>query len=309
MQKIPLAKHFYKVLLPLYPLTFESFDFSKYDLVISSTTRFAKSIITGPKTIHIAYVNTVPRFLWDKKLIRQYLPFLLIFLFTPIFTWLKRWDTVASNRVDFYIANSKNVQKRIKKSYNRESKIIYPYAAINFFKVAKIHNWQLKSKNYYLIVSRLIRWKRIEIAIRTFNDLKMNLVIIGEGPDKKRLQKIANHNIEFMGRVSIEDLRALYQNCQALIVTQEEDFGIAVVEAQSCAKPVIAYRQGGVKEIIIENKTGVFYHEQSPKSLKDAITRSSSIKWNERQIRINALKFSKSIFVAKFKGLVQNYVQ
>ena len=310
IQKIPLAKKFYKVLLPLYPLAFESFDFSNYDLVLSSTTRFAKAVITKPKTVHISYVNSIPRFLWEEK-INNYLPTFLFFLLKPVIYWLKKWDRASAQRVDYYIANSQNVAKKINKIYGLNSQVIYPFVNSAFFKPAKIHNWQLKGENYYLIVSRLVKWKKIDTAINTFCDLKMNLYIIGDGPDKKRLQKISgkNQNIKFLGKITRGQLRNYYRNCKGLIVTQEEDFGIAAIEAQSCGKPVIAYKKGGIVEIVVEGKTGTFYNNQDKEALKDAIKRASQVKWGEAQIRENALSFSRSAFVKSLKDTTSQHVK
>ena len=315
MQKIPLATKFYKILLPLYPLAFESFDFSQYDLVISSTTRFAKAIITKPNTVHICYVNSLPRFLWDEKAVFSYWPLAFRVLSKFYINWLKRWDKVAASRVDRYIANSKNVAEKIKKVYARESAVIYPFADTNFFRPAKIHNWPLKSQNYFLIVSRLVEWKKIEIAIEAALDLGINLKIVGTGPDEKRLRKIkvksqkskVRSKIEFIGRITRGELRELYQNAKALIITQEEDFGIAAIEAQACGIPLIAYRAGGVSEIVLEGKTGLFYEKQTAESLKDAISRLSELKWEVKNARSNALKFSKHVFVKEFKETINLY--
>lgn len=315
MQKIPFATKFYKLFLPLYPLAFESFNFDDFDLVISSTTRFAKSIITKPHTTHICYLNSIPRFLWDKEIQNDYLPHVLRIFLKPFLQWLQKWDRAASQRVDFYIANSNNVQEKIKKFYNRQSEIVYPFVDLNFFRPAKIHNWQLKSQNYFLVVTRLVKWKKIDIAIEAAIDLGINLKIVGTGSDGARLKKLATSNkkqaarikIEFLGRVSKEELRQLYQNCQALIVTQEEDFGIAQIEAQACGIPVIAYQLGGQKEIVENHKTGLFYSEQSTKSLKDAISAFLELKWTISACRKNSLRFSRAIFVKSLKNLVETY--
>lgn len=315
MQKIPFASKFYKLLLPLYPLAFESFNFDKYDVVISSTTRFAKSIITKPKTVHIAYVNSTPRFLWSDDAKREYLNPLLAFLVKPYLFWLKRWDRVAASRVDFFIANSKNIQRKIKGAYGRESEVIYPYANADFFIPAKIHNWKLKSQNYYLLVSRLVKWKRIDIAIEAVKDIGANLIVIGDGPDRGRLEKLATMNheqstinkITFTGKVTRDRLREYYQNCKALIVTQEEDFGIAAVEAQSCGRPVIAYEKGGAAEVIVTGKTGVFFKKQTKESLKDAIAAQGRLKWESAAQRANSLKFSKAVFVRSITKSTRKY--
>ncbi|MDP2632450.1 MAG: glycosyltransferase, partial [Candidatus Curtissbacteria bacterium] len=308
LQKIPFSKNLYKLLLPFYPLAFETFDFSSYDVVLSSTTRFAKSIITKPNTTHICYTNSTPRFLWEEKAQKEYLPFLYIILFKPALLWLKRWDRVSSSRVDVFIANSQNVARRVKKYYDAEAKVIYPFANLDFFKPAQVHNWELKSKNYLLVVSRLVKWKKIETAIRAAQNTKSNLKIVGDGPDKGRLQKLAQgqQNIEFLEKVDTNTLRDLYQNCHALVVTQEEDFGIATVEAQACGAPVIAYKRGGQSEIVQDGKTGILYKEQSPGSLSDAITASSEVKWEISACRKNSLRFSKATFVKELKKACQN---
>ncbi len=314
MQKIPFATRFYKLLLPLYPLAFESFNFDKFDVVISSTTRFAKSIITRPNTIHIAYLNSAPRFLWNRDLQNEYLSPIARFLLTPLFAWLRRWDKASSARVDFYIANSQNVKNKIKEIYGRESEIVYPYANTDFFKIPKIHNWGLKSRNYFLIVSRLVKWKKIDLAIEAVRELGANLIIVGDGPDKKRLENLAVsrqpssvNQITFAGKVTIEELRSYYQNCVGLIVTQEEDFGIAQVEAQACGKAVIAYQKGGSAETVIDGKTGILFKTQNKESLKDAIVRFSKVKWGSAAARNNSLRFSKAAFTKGLKGCVTKH--
>lgn len=315
MQKIPFAYKFFKLLLPLYPLAFESFDFSSFDLVISSTTRFAKGLITKPQTTHICYINSTPRFLWHENSKSQYLKPHFETLTKPIFNWLRRYDKAASARPDYFIANSQNVAKRVEKDYSRQAEVVYPFADTNFFKPAKIHNWELKSKNYYLVVSRLVKWKRIDLAIKACAVLKANLIIVGNGPDKKQLQALAQvavvnkeSSIEFLGHTPAEKLRELYQNAQALIATQEEDFGISIVEANACGIPVIAYGHGGQTEIVISGKTGLFFESQSQKSLEDAILHSSKVKWEISACQKNALRFSKEVFAKDFQKAIADKI-
>lgn len=305
IQKLPFAKKLYKTLFPLYPLAFESFDLRDFDIVISSTTRFAKSILTKPETTHICYINSTPRFLWDKNAKSQYVGRFAAFLLTPVFAWLKRWDKVAASRPDFYIANSQNVAERIKGQYNKEASVVYPFAAIDFFHPPKIHNWDLKSKNYFLVVNRLIKWKRVDLAIKAVAETKDNLIVVGEGPEKNKLENLAGKldaKVEFVGRTTFESLRDYYQNAKALIVTQEEDFGIATVEAQACGIPAVAYTAGGQKEIIIDGKTGIFFNNQTPTDLKDALIRASKVEWNQATCRKNALRFSKNRFEKELRS-------
>src|SRR3989344_2810770 len=191
IQKLAIAKKWYKIFLPLFPLAFESFDFSKYDLVISSTTRFAKGIITKPKTVHICYINSLPRFLWSEETKREYLPVFLRILFTPLFNWLKKWDKISSTRVDLYIANSQNVAKKVKEHYGIESEVIYPAVDTDFFTLPK----SKRSNDFFLIVARLVRWKKVEIAIKAALNLSINLKIVGMGPDEQRLKTLARNVI------------------------------------------------------------------------------------------------------------------
>lgn len=307
IQKIPLAKALYKLFLTLYPLAFESFNFDKYDIVVSSTTRFAKSIITKPQTTHICYINSIPRFLYKEELKKDYLHPIFFFVLSPVFTWLRRWDFVSAHRPDVYIANSQNVQKQLKEIYHVDSQIIHPFADTEFFKMGQKGQKVQKGQEYFLIVSRLVPWKRIDLVLKAASELKLNLKIVGEGPDFARLRSLAKYQIQFLGNVSKEKLRELYQNCKVLIIPQEEDFGIATVEAQACGKPVIAYEKGGQKEIVIDGKTGVFFQKQTPQSLQDAIDRFSRLKWDAGECRKNSLRFSKERFTRDLKEIVSKY--
>lgn len=311
MQKIPFGGKFFKALLPLYPFAFESFNFSEFDLVISSSTRFAKSIVTKPGTVHIAYTNSIPRFLYDNDTLDNYLPRILKIFIMPFLRWLRRWDRASARRADYYIANSTNVSEKLKKTYDIDSQIVYPFANTNFFTPPKIHNWQLKSQNYFLIVSRLVKWKRIDLAIAACKDLNKNLIIVGSGPDKRYLESIAkgSKKVTFEGRVTSKRLKELYQNAKSLIVTQEEDFGISAVEAQSCGIPVISFALGGTQEIITNGKTGIIFDKQTKESAKDAIASLSKVKWSQLACRKNSLRFSKAGFVVNFKDKVDLYAR
>ena len=324
IQKIPFSKKFYKAFLPLYPLAFESFDFNGFDLVISSTTRFAKAIITTPDIVHVCYINSLPRFLWNDNAKKEYIPIILRLLLRPFFSWLRRWDKASSSRADYFIANSKNISSQAKEIYKRDCGVIHPFANLNFFVPAKFHNWELKSQNYFLVVSRLVKWKKIDIAIEACLHHRKPLYIVGEGPDKKRLKNLAaklKARVTFLGKVNPKKLRELYQNCLALIITQEEDFGISAVEAQACGIPVIAYNGGGVVEIISsenapirgmrdesikDRKTGILFSPQSAKALKDAMSAYSDVKWSKSACRKNSLRFSQANFESNFKKVVSS---
>ena len=235
----------------------------------------------------------------------------------PYLSWLKKWDKVSSGRVDLYIANSKNVQKSVYDEYNRQSVVIHPFADTNFFREKRERVRALGSDSYYLIVSRLVKWKNIEIAIRATQELGTNLKIVGIGPDEARLKKLASRGqrlelrgqIQFLGNVTKDRLRELYQKAKALIVTQEEDFGIAIIEAQSCGIPVIAYKAGGALEIIKEGKTGIFFKNQSAEYLKDAIIALSRLKCNISLVRENALHFTRSHFKKELEATITSYAR
>ena len=307
LQKVPFATKFYKALLPFYPLAFETFNFDDFNVVISSTTRFAKAIITKPNTIHICYINSTPRFLYSQKLQEDYLAQPIRLLAKPLLAWFARWDPVASTRVDHYIANSNYVASQVKKIYKRQAEVVYPFVDLAFFRPAKVHNWQLKSRDYFLVVSRLVKWKKIDIAIKACSGLDRNLIIVGVGPDKARLKQFSDSSVDFLGRVTREKLRVLYQNARALIITQQEDFGIAAVEAGACGTPVLAFKSGGAAETVINHQTGLLFESQTVDSLKDAIEVFSHVKWTVPACRKNALKFSQAQFLESLKREVAKY--
>lgn len=293
MQKIPLFKNLYKILLPFYPIAFEQFVFDEYDLVISNTTRFAKSIITKPQTMHISYCHTPPRFLWSLSG-NGNLPFI-----KKYFDFLKKYDFVSSKRVDYFLAGSKNAQSRIKKIYNEDSEILYPFVDDLFFKPSGIFDG-----DYYLIISRLNKYKNIELAVKTFNKNGKRLKIVGVGPELNFLKSIANQNISFLESVSDVMLLNLISGCKALIITAEEDFGLTSLEAQAMEKPVIAYKKGGVLETVIENQTGVFFNSLNSEDLSSALERLGKIEIDPALCRKNAQNFTKVDFKRHLKGLV-----
>lgn len=274
LQKFPkFLRKKYQILLPLLPIAAETLDFREFDIVISSSFSFTKGIITRPKTTHISYCHTPTRYLWDKSR-RKF-----------ILHYFRVWDRQASERVDEFIASSKTVQSRIRKYYKRESTVIYPPVEIPNVKAQIIpnqaQNFQPEadpplaenSKEYYLIVSQLRKYKRIDLAIDAFNKLGLELTIIGDGPERKKLQRMAKKNIKILGWQPEETTTEYYENCTAFIFPGEDDFGIAPVEAMSYGKPVLAFRKGGATETIIEGKTGEFFDYENSAILADCIRR------------------------------------
>lgn len=292
----------------LMPIAFERFTFSDYNLVISLTSEAAKGIITNPDTKHISYILTPTRYLWSGY--NEYFknPALKV-LSTPIVSYLRKWDKVAANRPDKLVALSKEVQDRIKKYYGIEAALIYPPVVIQpHFSGNKIKKQHTKGE-YFLIVSRLskfTKYKRIDLAIRACNELKLPLKIVGEGNWKKELQKISGPTIEFINDVDDNKLAQYYQNCKALLFPALEDFGLTVVEAQAFGKPVIAFRGGGALETIKEGKTGIFFDKQTTESLKQALQLFNTMKFDEKLSRENANKFSEAKFNTSFLKLVHN---
>jgi len=296
LQKLPFHKNLYKVLLPLYPAAFEQFDFSDFDLVISQTTRFAKSVITKPNTKHICYIHTPPRFLWDFN--QKTNPHSK----NPLFNYLRRFDLVSSKRVDSWIAGSENCQQRLKKIYDVDSKVLYP-----FVDTEKLNFSKSFSGDYYLIISRLNKYKNVDIAIRAFSRGDRKLKVIGVGPEFNNLKNAASENIDFLGNVNDVLLENLTAGCKGLIITAEEDFGMTSIEAQALGKAVIAYGTGGTLETVVPGKTGVFFNELKADSLDKATEIFESIKFDPNDCYENAKKFSKEKFKEKLLGLISKY--
>lgn len=304
LQKFPkatLAHEYYPLFMPS---AFESFSFDAYDLVISVTSEAAKGIITKPHTKHICYCLTPTRYLWSGY--EDY--FKDNFFKTisyPATYYLRKWDHAAAQRPDAFIAISKEVQSRIKQYYGRESALVYPPVEISNFKFKISNKSEYKKKkisknSYFLVVSRLVSYKRIDIAIEAFNKLKENLIVIGTGSEEKKLREIAGSTITFIGNISDVELQEYYKNCKALIFPGNEDFGLTVLEAQAFGKPVIAYKKGGALETIIEGKTGDFFYPQTANSLIKVVQKFRKIKYNTDECKNQAQKFNKDRFKEEF---------
>ena len=299
LQKFPFAKTKRKFYTALMPLAFETFNFSQYQLVISVSSFAAKGIITLPKTKHIDYLLTPTRFLWQKR--NQYLNAWQEEISQPILNYLKNWDQMAAQRPDQIISISKTVQKRCQKYYHRSSQIIYPPVKKYF------QPGENKSKKYFLLVSRLEPYKKVDIAIRTFNQLNWPLKIIGQGTQEKKLKKMAHANIKFLKDLTDFQLLRYYQNSRAIIFPQEEDFGLVAVEAQACGKPVIAFRAGGAQEIIINRKTGLLFTPQDSGALRQTLLKFKSSHYNKKDCIQNAQKFNEKHFIEQWYTIIKQY--
>jgi glycosyltransferase involved in cell wall biosynthesis len=317
IQKLPGGVKHYQWYLTFMPIAVEFFDLGEYDLVISDTSSFAKGVITKPDCLHICYCHTPTRYLWSDT--HEYLNELKYNkwfkkIISLVISRIRLWDRAAADRVDFFIANSVTVQKRIMKYYRRESVVIYPPVETEKFSVIAPTEYAASEK-YFLAGCRLAPYKRLDIVIEAFKRLggDYKLKIFGDGVDMKRLRQIAgdNINIEFLGRVTEEEKARLYQGAEAFINPQEEDFGITAVESLASGRPVIAYRKGGATETIIEGKTGMFFDIQTPEALAKTIKNFNSAAFNPQEIKGYAQKFSvdnfkrqMSEFIAAHKSLV-----
>lgn len=305
IQKMPFGVKKYTSYLPLLPGAVERLDLTGYDLIISSSTCCAKGVLTRADAIHLCYCATPMRYAWDFYFkYKNGCGFLKRNLIPLFMKKIRIWDVVSSNRVDRFMANSKNVAQRIKKHYRRESRVVYPFADTAFYTPDGISD-----KGYYLCVSRLVEYKRIDLAVKAFSELDLPLVIIGEGRELASLKAIAKPNVKFTGRLSNDEIRDYYRGCKAFLFPGEEDFGITPVEAQSCGKPVIAFGRGGALETVIEGKTGIFFEEQSVQSLKDAVKRFEKMTFDTNEIRKNAERFSENEFAKNFMAFVNESVK
>jgi glycosyltransferase involved in cell wall biosynthesis len=304
---LPSIQKKHEWLLFALPFAFERMNFDEYDAVISVTSAEAKGIITKPSTMHVCYCLTPTRYLWSGY--EQYLEepgfgkinFLVRILMKMVFPKLRKWDYIACSRPDYYISISETVASRIKKYYGKDSKIIYPPVEIDKFFISK----QKTKSAYFLIVSRLVPYKKIDYIIRAFNKINQKLIIIGNGLDYKRLKNLAGSNVKFItDYLTDEELCCYYQNCIALIFPGEEDFGLTIVEAQCCGRGVIAYNKGGVREIIQNGKTGILYGKQDESTFLSVIKSYDENRFSPLDCRKNALRFSKKKFQTEIKNKI-----
>lgn len=306
LQNIPFAKNHHELFPWLTPIAFESFNFDEYDVIISITSAEAKGIITKPETLHICYCLTPTRYLWSDYY--TYLKSIRLGILTPITksfvsaisAKLRLWDRIAAERPDYYLSISQNVASRIKKYYRRDSVVIYPPVDTKKFNIST--SLPKQNDTYFLIVSRLVPYKKIDIAIRAFNKLELPLKIIGSGVEEGYLRKIARKNIEFIEqRLTDEELIRYYRGCQALIFPGVEDFGLVPIEVQACGRPVIAYKEGGLTESVLQGITGEFFYPQTEDALVKVIKNFKVQKYTTEACQNQAKKFAKELFKKQIK--------
>jgi glycosyltransferase involved in cell wall biosynthesis len=301
MNVLPGIKRHYKRYFILFPFAFRSMEPVEADVTWISSSGFAKWTRLSRRTISICYCHTPPRFFWDPD---HYLPYeitnvALLGIVRGTLPLLRKSDYQCAQKIDHFIANSRCVQERIRRFYHRDSYVIHPPVDVERFQMKR------ESGNFYLVLSRLVGHKRIDRAVHAFNLLRKRLLIVGDGPDRQRLEKMAGPTIQFVGRVSDQEAKGYLENCHRLIFPGREDFGIAPVEAQACGKPVIALAADGALETVIPEETGVLFSDPTAESLAEGVERGEEIKWNPNRIRQNADRFKIEVFLRKTKEFIE----
>ena len=306
ISRMPWAKKKYRSYLPLMPVAIEQFSLEGSDVVISSSHAVAKGVITRADQLHISYVHTPIRYAWDLQ--NQYLREagmergLKGALARWLLHYIRNWDVASANRVDVFVANSRYVARRIWKTYRRKAKVIYPPVDVERFTPRS------DREDFYLALSRLVPYKKMDLIVSAFTRIGRPLVVIGDGPDFAKIKRLAGANVKLLGHQPDEVVRDHMERCKAFVFAADEDFGIAPVEAQAAGAPVIAFGKGGVTETVIPGKTGLFFGAQEEKSLAEAVSRFEQGSWrfDVQAIRENAERFSKQRFLAEFSELVES---
>jgi len=305
IQNLPLASKFHRHYFPLFPFAVEQLDISGYELIISSSHAFAKGVLSNANQLHICYCHTPIRYAWD--LYHQYInesglnKGLKGLIAKYALHKIRMWDLSTANRVDYFIANSSHVAKRIKKIYNRDAEVIFPPVDTDLFKCVS------EKDDYYLIISRFVPYKKVDLVVEAFSKMPdKKLLVVGSGPDEKKIKNLASSNIEILGHQNQNELIKLIQKAKAFVFAAEEDFGITIVEAQSCGTPVIAYKIGGASETVIDGKTGILFSEQTAESVIQAVKNfEDSNLYAPDLISRHASIFSRKTFEQNISNFIQ----
>ena len=309
LQRWPFSsRRFHKLALPYYPAAFERFNFAGYDLVLSSSSSFAKGVITLPETCHICYCHTPSRFVWRQQeyLAQSRSGRAAASLISAVVSNMRAWDVESAQRVDYFVANSYNVARRIRKFYRRDvAAVIYPPV-----ETAKFHPVGASEVGaHFLVVSRLISYKRIDLAVEACTRLNLPLRVVGIGPDLPHLKRVAGPTVQFLGRLSDEQVAQELARCKALIFPGEEDFGITPVECMASGRPVVAYGAGGALETVLDGETGVFFGDQSVNSLAAALQKISRCSFSPAALQAQAARFDTSVFERQIQALIADAMQ
>jgi glycosyltransferase involved in cell wall biosynthesis len=300
MQRLPGLRRHFKKYLPFYYLAIEGLDLTEFDLVISSSCAFGLGARVQAGGVHICYCHTPARFIWeyDRYMEKESVHPVARRLLRTVMAGARRWDRTIGRRPHHYVANSSSVADRIRSCYGRDAIVIPPPVDVDRFSPAD------GPGEHYLVVSRLNAYKRIDLAIRVFNALERPLVVVGEGPHRRVLERLAGPHVRFLGWVPDREVARLYRSCRALVMPGEEDFGIAAVEAGASGRPVVAYRGGGALDTVVEDVSGIFFSEPTPEALIEAVERLERQRWNPRAIRAHAERFGVASFKARFQAFV-----
>ena len=310
IQRLPGAARMYRQYLPLFPMAIEQFDLDPFDLVISTSHCAAKSVVVAGRARHICYCHTPMRYAWDQfesYFGRDRIGPTANRLLRPTIAWLARWDAATAPRVHRYLANSQHVARRICRYYNRSAHVVYPPVDTRFF-----HPDGAEPGAHFLIVSALVPYKRIDLAIQACRARGEWLRIVGQGPERERLRQMADSSVEFLGSLTDEQLRQEYRTARAVILPGEEDFGIAPIEAQACGRPVVALARGGALETVVDGVTGVLVPEATVASLAQGLRRVRELPFDTARIRRHAERFSRERFareIAQEIGEFANHAQ
>jgi glycosyltransferase involved in cell wall biosynthesis len=299
LQRFPFVRRYSRALLPLMPMAFETFDFREYDIVLTMSSAFSKNVNTVSGTQSVCYCLTPPRYLWD--LPGEYLGGTARFLAAPVLAHLRELDRRAAQRADRFVAISQTVADRVQRWYGRDADVIYPPVDTN-----RIRPNGRDAENFYLVVSRLVGYKRVDLAIEACNRLGRELRVVGTGPESKRLRALAGPTVQFLGAQSDDVVADLYARTKTFVFPGFEDFGIAPIEAQAAGRPVVAFRAGGAAETVVSGATGVFCEEQTVDALVDAIEKLDRIDVNPDACRINAERFAAPIFRERMSRLLES---
>lgn len=298
LRHLPMARRYSRALLPLMPAAFARLDLRAYDVVVSASSAFSKNVTVVRPAVTLCYCHTPPRYLWDLR--ESYTPGIWGLAAMPVAAWLRARDRAAAARVDHFVANSETVARRIAGAYGRTSQVIHPPVQLGRFTPSG-----RPAEDFYLVVARLVAYKRVDLAIAACNRLRRRLVVVGDGPERRRLQRLAGPTIEFAGILGDVEVAELYARCRAFLFPGCEDFGITAVEAQAAGRPVIAFGEGGATETVLSDETGVFFREQSADALVEAMQRLDRLAVDPAACVANARRFDATLFRQRMRDAIE----
>lgn len=305
MQRLPAWRRHFRAYLPLYPFAVRSFDLSAYDVVISSSSAWAKGVRVRSGAVHVCYCHAPMRWAWrfDRYVERSHMGWLARSAARPVVRVLRWWDVATARRVDVFVANSTTVAARIREFWHRDSVIVPPPVDVGRFRADRA------PEDFALVVSRLVSYKRVDLAVRACTQLGVPLVIVGDGPDRPALEALAGPTIRFMGQLSDAETAEQFERCRSFVLPGEEDFGITPLEANAAGRPVVALGRGGVLDTVVDGVTGVLFHDETPEALGDALTRAMKQTWDAAMLRAHAEGFAEPVFAQRMRAVLDEAVR